>query len=189
MREGFGVGMWKAIRKEWGLVSSRISYTVDNGQRVKFWKDKWCGNGLLCNSFPSLFSLASSKNAWVEDVWNSSILGERGWSPSFSRPLSDWEVGCAKRFLSCLEGMRAYRNEEDRVLWIENKNGRYTMKSFCMALESRTSISFPWSNIWKAWVHPRVSFFTWEATWGKVLTLDQVLKRGWSLANRCFLSC
>ncbi|RVW79159.1 Apoptosis inhibitor 5-like protein API5 [Vitis vinifera] len=32
---------------------------------------------------------------------------------------------------------------------------------------------------------PKVSFFAWEASWGKVLTLDQVKKRGWDLANRC----
>ena len=32
-----------------------------------------------------------------------------------------------------------------------------------------------------------VLFFAWEASWGKVLTLDQLKKRGWTLANRCFL--
>ena len=32
-----------------------------------------------------------------------------------------------------------------------------------------------------------VGFFTWEASWGKVLTLDQLKKRGRVLANRCFL--
>ena len=30
-------------------------------------------------------------------------------------------------------------------------------------------------------------FFAWEATWGKVLTLDQLKRRGRSLANRCYL--
>ena len=29
-------------------------------------------------------------------------------------------------------------------------------------------------------------FFAWEASWGKVLTLDQLKRRGWSLTNRCF---
>ena len=29
-----------------------------------------------------------------------------------------------------------------------------------------------------------VSFFTWEACWGKVLTLDQLQKGGWTLVNR-----
>ena len=33
----------------------------------------------------------------------------------------------------------------------------------------------------------RMGFFAWEATWGKVLTLEQLQRRGFSLANRCFL--
>ena len=32
-----------------------------------------------------------------------------------------------------------------------------------------------------------VGFFAWEASWGKVMTLDQLKKRGRSLANRCYL--
>ena len=30
-------------------------------------------------------------------------------------------------------------------------------------------------------------FFAWEASWGKILTLEQLQRRGYSLANRCFL--
>ena len=99
---------------------------------------------------------------------------EGGWSLPFSKPLNDWKVGSVERFLSCLDRMRVNRDEEDRVRWIETKNGKFIVKSLYMALESGTSISFHWSNIWKEWVHPRVSFFAWEATWGKALTLDQV---------------
>ena len=29
-------------------------------------------------------------------------------------------------------------------------------------------------------------FFAWEASWGKVLTLNQLKRTGWSLADRCF---
>ena len=35
---------------------------------------------------------------------------------------------------------------------------------------------------------PKVAFFAWEASWGKVLTLDQLRMRGHSLVNRCLLS-
>ena len=31
-----------------------------------------------------------------------------------------------------------------------------------------------------------VSFFAWEASWGKVLTLDQLQRRGWFVMNQCF---
>ena len=33
----------------------------------------------------------------------------------------------------------------------------------------------------------KLSFFAWEVSWRKVLTLDYLQKRGWALANRCFL--
>ena len=50
---------------------------VSNGQRVSFWKGKWCGTSPLCVSFPSLFALAAAKEAWVSDLWTVSASGER----------------------------------------------------------------------------------------------------------------
>ena len=78
VRDGYGVGPWKAIRKLGNLVSSRISFVVGNGQRVSFWKDKWCGTTPLCKSFPSLFALTTSKEAWVKDVWTVGSLVSLG---------------------------------------------------------------------------------------------------------------
>ncbi|RVX05413.1 hypothetical protein CK203_013534 [Vitis vinifera] len=43
---------------------------------------------------------------------------------------------------------------------------------------------FPVKIIWNPWVPSKVRFFAWEACWGKVLTLDQLQRRGWSLVNR-----
>lgn len=54
------------------------------------------------------------------------------------------------------------------------------------ALEPNNFGSFTIRGVCLSWVQPRVRFFVWEATWGKVLTLDQVQKWGWSLANRCY---
>ena len=42
--------------------------------------DKWCGDEPLCESFPALFSISLSKNAWVSDVWNPVGNGDaKGW--------------------------------------------------------------------------------------------------------------
>ena len=41
--------------------------------------------------------------------------------------------------------------------------------------------------IWVDKVPTKVVFFAWEATWGKILTLDRLKKRGWQLLNHCFL--
>ena len=90
VREGYGVGLWKAIRKFGHIVSSRISFVVGNGQRVSFWKDIWCGDTPLCASFPSFFGLVDPKKAWVKDVWNGTMGGGGGcWSPGFTRSFND----------------------------------------------------------------------------------------------------
>ncbi|RVW17676.1 hypothetical protein CK203_071703 [Vitis vinifera] len=48
-------------------------------------------------------------------------------------------------------------------------------------------VSFLLKIIWNFCVQPKLSFFAWEVSWRKVQTLDYLQKRGWALANRCFL--
>ena len=86
-----------------------------------------------------------------------------------------------------LNGKRIQQGVDDRVIWRETKCGKFSVKSLYKSLVSGHPVSFPSSAIWKVSVQPRVSFFGWEATWGKALTLDQLQKRGWALANRCYL--
>ena len=126
------------------------------------------------------------KDAWVKDVWCSSE-GGGSWSPLFSRPFNDWEMDEVCKFFLGLNGKRVQQAVEDRVVWRETKCGKFSLKSLYKSLVSGPPASFPSSAIWKVYVQHRVSFFGWEATWGKALTLDQLQKREWSLANRCYL--
>ena len=86
-----------------------------------------------------------------------------------------------------LHGKRVIEDMEDMVSWTETKSGKFSVKSLYVALEAGCSSLFPSSYIWNVNVQPKISFFAWEATWGKALTLDMVQKRGWALANRCFM--
>ena len=36
VREGYGVRFWKATKKDWVLLSSKIFFLVGHGRRVKF---------------------------------------------------------------------------------------------------------------------------------------------------------
>ena len=76
---------------------------------------------------------------------------------------------------------------DDMVVWIETKSGKFWAKSLYLALEADYPYLFPSNSIWNVWVQPKISFFAWEAMWGKALTLDTVQKRGQALANRCFM--
>lgn len=56
------VGVWKTIKNVWDSIKVRYFFTIDNGRRVKYWKDSWCGDSSLKESFPSLFSIAFMKD-------------------------------------------------------------------------------------------------------------------------------
>ena len=58
MREGFGLGLWKVIRKWWPLVSDKIFFVVGNEEKIRFWRGRWCRI-----SFPTLYAIAMSKDA------------------------------------------------------------------------------------------------------------------------------
>ena len=45
----------------------------------------WCGDLQLRDAFLNLFSIASSKDAQMVDVWDGG-----SWNPRFIRQLSDW---------------------------------------------------------------------------------------------------
>ena len=70
---------------------------------------------------------------------------------------------------------------------MESKSVTFFVKSLYASLEIGSFVQFPIGVVWNTWVPPKVSFFAWEATWGKALTLNQLQRRGWSLAYRCFL--
>ena len=61
------------------------------------------------------------------------------------------------------------------------------MKIMYRVLDCSPQVVFPSRTIWNPVIPPRMGFFAWEASWGKVLTLDQLKRRGRALANLCFL--
>ena len=64
------------------------------------------------------------------------------------------------------------------MCWLEAKRGTFFIRSLYSNLEVGRSEPFPYGIVWNAWVPPKVSLFTWEMTWGKTLTLDQLQWKG-----------
>ncbi|KAJ9705163.1 hypothetical protein PVL29_003294 [Vitis rotundifolia] len=149
------------------IVTPFFGFVVGDGKKVRFWKDNWCGTTPLCETFPSLYALTSSKEAWGGS-----------WNPCFNRPFNDWELEEVERLFCCLEGKKVRVDEEDRVRWMDSKDGVFSVKSLYRALQPMSLDSFPSKIIWNSCVQPKLSFFAWEASWGRVLTLDFLQKRG-----------
>ncbi|RVW94166.1 hypothetical protein CK203_038228 [Vitis vinifera] len=100
---------------------------------------------------------------------------------------NDWEIELVEHFLHKIQVFRVQREEEDKVVWTTPKYGTFSIKSLYSILEPGGSSLFPSDSIWRVSVPPKVAFFAWEASWGKVLTLEQLQRREYSLANKCFL--
>ena len=90
-RAGYGVGVWKVIRKERDLMVGKIAFEVGDGSRVKFWKDK-CGSVPLCDAFPTLIAVTTNKEALIKDMWSMNEGEGRCWNPLFLRPFNDLEL-------------------------------------------------------------------------------------------------
>ena len=84
VRGRFGAGVWKAIKNSCGVFKVKTRLQVGSRTRVKFWEDRWCGETLLRDVFLGPNSTASSKDAWVVDVWDGG-----SWDPRFIRQFND----------------------------------------------------------------------------------------------------
>ena len=74
------------------------SIEIGNERKVRFWEDVWCEEAPLCSSFPSLYEVASSKGAKVEEMWEVIRTGG-GWNFIFERHFNNWELEETHRFI------------------------------------------------------------------------------------------
>jgi hypothetical protein len=112
-----GVGLWKNIRKRWGIFFGLSRLEVGDGARTKFWHDLWCGDRVLKEAFPILFGIARMKDASVAD--NMEVLGGSiQWNVSFVREAHDWEVGVFASFFHVLHLARVSKDRADRLRWV-----------------------------------------------------------------------
>ncbi|RVW88765.1 hypothetical protein CK203_034738 [Vitis vinifera] len=77
-----------------------------------------------------------------------------------------------------LKAKGVQRDVDDRVIWTVARCGTFSIKSLYSILEPKDSLLFPCGSIWRSSVPPKVAFFAWEASWEKVLTLDQLQRKG-----------
>ena len=186
LRGGYGTSLWKEIRKEWSSFFQNAVLSLGDGRRINFWKDVWCGEEALCSKYPSLFNLALNKEAKIADIWDRDS-GGGNWAPTFLRPLNDWEIEEVARFFHSLQEVFNCPSGEDRLLLKNDKGKGFSVKRMYKSLDPSPAIDFPYRLIWNPIVPPKIGGFAWEATWGKVLTIDQLKRRGMTLVNRCFM--
>ena len=179
-----GVGLWKEICKEALFIKNNCLMKIGDGSKARLWEDWWCGEAPLCYSFLSLDRLANSKGAKVAELWVASGSRE-GWNFRFGRKFHDWELEEVQGFLATVNPQSINPNLNDSFWWKKAKNGCFSVKTCVELLEGGSQQSVPIKMLWNPTIPTKVGFFAWEVWWGKILTMDQLKKMGFSLASRC----
>ncbi|RVX01678.1 hypothetical protein CK203_024373 [Vitis vinifera] len=123
-------------------------------------------------------------------VWRFANERKALWNQVIRRNTGRKEEGgdLSGKAIFLLGGKKVRGDEEDKVKWMASKDGDFSVKSLYRTMQPGSLAFFPSKIIWNSCVQPKLSFFAWEASWGRVLTLDRLQKRGWVMANRCFFA-
>ncbi|RVW63507.1 hypothetical protein CK203_054157 [Vitis vinifera] len=158
-REAFGVGVWKEILKR------QIGVGITLGLSYLLWQ---CTKMQQSARFGTL--------ALVKEVGTSDLLG--------IQMIGSWIlIGALFNMLRDVK----ISQEEDSVVWRGGGQGIFGVRHAYNLLAAPNTLDFPVRCIWVDKVPTKAAFFAWEATWGKILTLDRLQRRGWQLPNCCFL--
>lgn len=135
-----------------------ISMDVGNGNNIHFLEDIWCCPRPLKLEIPTIFNIASNKEASVANYWGNN--GEStGWNIQLRHHLNDWEIECMVRLLGCINNIEPFLDKEDYHRWSLEVDGSLMVKSCYRSFEPQMVVSFSWEILWGCKPLSKVLFF------------------------------
>ncbi|GMP72532.1 hypothetical protein CsSME_00030528 [Camellia sinensis var. sinensis] len=184
-----GYGLWKGIWLGWEEFWKRVKLKVGLGDRVRFWRDRWCGDLTLEEWFPLVFGIAVDAEVLVGAVWSGHGVSTF-WNVALRRAVQDWEQGQLMELLAFLYELRVGEVGQDSLVWeCPGAKGTFSVSSYYRVLAHVEEVVFPWKCVWVLGTPSKVAFFVWTAMLGRVLTLDNLIRCGHILVNWCCLCC
>lgn len=151
----------------------------------------WLFNTLFFLGFLAqlrVFTISVEKGISAEKAYEDGSA-VRGWCIEVIRNLNDWEAAKYAELLHLLSEVNMII-ERDQLVWKHRKNRMFSVNSYYELLmgegDSRFGC-FPARRIWKAQAPPKVVFFAWEACRERILTINNLMKRGRVMVNGCYM--
>eukprot|EP00253_Pinus_taeda_P002045 PITA_02045 len=188
-----GSTIWNRAWENRALVQNHSFWEIKNGNLAWFWEDNWQQEDKLRSedlAYIHTDTISKGLN-WVSDYWDQARNDKkwRTWKlPNYSG------MGMLHTQATALQGIldkRKILNSKlnDQLRWGKNKTGLFNLKE---AKRIDAGLNHPntdktWKEIWENPHWMKVKLFKWLVQQGKILTWDNLRKRGFVGPSRCHL--
>lgn len=180
--------VWKRVAQLKTKVWEGIRFVLGDGSKINFWDDSWLEDRPLGEIYPLARRAALRHRMSVFSCYEIAS-GNIIWAPACRRNLLDDESEEMLRLLNRLVQIKPVVSAPDSLSWKFGRSGVFSVKSFYQVLggESAGVEVSPISAIWKYGAPSKVAAFAWLAGSKKILTVDNLRKRGMIIPNVCLM--
>lgn len=166
----------------WSVLTTReifkcgISFSIRDGKKVDFWNDIWCDHLSLRISHWEIFDKVTSRNLRVHECWNGNGWRWHKIMAGFSFT-SQTDNTLAQQFMDSVNAL-ALTNCLDDVRWRWTPSEIFLVRSLYLFVQDGGVAVKRYDRMWKMRSPLKVKIFVWLVLKNKVLTADNLLKRG-----------
>ena len=169
---------WSGLMSVKDLFYSCCKRILGDGKSTRFWEDCWLGQKPLCQNFPRLYNLTFNHNITVHDVFTKGFGCVK-----FRRFLREETLQMWVKVMEDCSHVQL-STEPDKVSWLLTKSGTFSVKSLYHYL-CASRVRFPYKVLWKLKLPLRVKVFCWLVIKKRILTRDNLKKKGWKGCDLC----
>eukprot|EP00253_Pinus_taeda_P028919 PITA_28919 len=188
-----GFPIWNKAWENKGVVQKNSFWEIRDGDHTLFWEDKWQQEPtLLKEEFLGLKHETDNQGlVKVKDFWDQAHnTGKwRTWKKINGR--EDSTLNSKAKTLKQMMDQRMILVTEgqDQLKWGSNKEGNFNIKEekgILLGLEAQAPVRI-WQKLWRSKSWMKIKLFMWLVHHRKILTWDNIRKRGMLGPSRCQL--
>lgn len=183
--------IWNNAKQQSSFIQKHSFWEVHSGQTARFWDDSW-------QQLPKLADLFH-RPLWQTQMNQGSIpLVHQYWQPTPTydyqtwKPARLWQIdwqGEAHTDIDQELNQRKIRisQHQDKLRWGYTTKGTFTTKEAHHLRYSNDQADKDqlWEKVWQAELWPKISTFLWLLSKKRILTWDNLIKRGFIGPSRC----
>ena len=163
---------WKGVM--WAMKAVKLGYkwNVGNGKTIRFWEDIWFGNSPLSVQFWEIYVISNQQTKTISELWDGVEL-----RCDFRRTFNEEMMAKWGEIRGIAESIH-FTEEDDQMIWKYESNGIYSSKSMYAIVNFRGVKPVFLPSLWDLKIPPRVQVFLWLFSQNKIMTRDNLRKRG-----------